>query len=98
MYFYKNGKLTIKDDYCVKCMNCIAAMPEALKPGDIKGAQLRIGAKAPIVQGPRLGFILIPFYDINKDKDENYSTFIDLIERIWEFWDEYGKIERELES
>jgi len=89
--FYKNGKLTIKDDYCVKCMNCIAAMPEALKPGDIKGAQLRIGAKAPIVQGPRLGFILIPFYDINKDKDENYSTFIDLIERIWEFWDEYGK-------
>jgi len=72
-------------------MHCIATMPRALKPGDVKGAQLRLGAKAPVVDGPRLGFLLLPFYDINKDKEDGYSYFTDLVQRIWDFWDEHGK-------
>lgn len=88
---FKDNKLNINDRFCVKCMNCIAAMPKALKPGDVKGAQLRLGAKAPVVDGPRLGFLLLPFYDINKDKEDGYSYFTDLVQRIWDFWDEYGK-------
>ena len=88
---YKDGILKINDNYCVKCMHCISAMPKALSPGDEKGAQLRLGAKAPIVEGPRLGFVLVPFYDIKKDMEEGYPFFTDLVQRIWDFWDEYGK-------
>jgi sulfite reductase alpha subunit len=88
---FKNNKISIDNSFCVKCMHCIATMPKALKPGDIKGAQLRLGAKAPVVHGPRLGFLLLPFYDINKDKEDGYSYFTDLVQRIWDFWDEYGK-------
>jgi sulfite reductase alpha subunit len=88
---FKDNKLFINNKFCVKCMHCISSMPKALRQGDIKGAQLRIGAKAPIVHGPRLGFILIPYYDINQDKNDGYSYFTDLIQRIWDFWDEKGK-------
>jgi len=87
---YTDGKLTIDDSNCVKCMHCINSMPKALRPGLEKGAQIRIGAKVPMVQGPRLGFILIPFYDVNKDKEEDYAFLKDLIQKIWDFWDEYG--------
>jgi len=87
---YADGKLTIDDSNCVKCMHCINSMPKALRPGLEKGAQIRIGAKVPMVQGPRLGFILVPFYDVNKDKEEDYAFLKDLIQKIWDFWDEYG--------
>ncbi|AHF97346.1 sulfite reductase [Desulfurella acetivorans A63] len=87
---YTDGKLTIDDSNCVKCMHCINSMPKALRPGLEKGAQIRIGAKVPMVQDPRLGFILIPFYDVNKDKEEDYAFLKDLIQKIWDFWDEYG--------
>jgi sulfite reductase alpha subunit len=88
--YYTDGKLAIDDSNCVKCMHCINSMPKALRPGLQKGAQIRIGAKVPMVQGPRLGFILVPFYDINKDKEEDYAFLKDLIQKIWDFWDEYG--------
>ncbi len=87
---YADGKLAIDDSNCVKCMHCINSMPKALRPGLEKGAQIRIGAKVPMVQGPRLGFILVPFYDVNKDKEEDYAFLKDLIQKIWDFWDEYG--------
>ena len=88
---FDGEKLTIDDSSCVKCMHCINTMPKALRPGVEKGAQIRLGAKVPMVQGPRLGFVLIPFYDVEEDKKNNYAFFKDLVQRIWDFWDEYGQ-------
>ena len=88
---YDDEKLTIDDSNCVKCMHCIAAMPKALRPGVKRGAQLRIGGKVPMVQGPRLGFVLVPFYDVEEDRKNDYAWFKDLVQRIWDFWDEYGQ-------
>ena len=83
-----NGeKLTIKNRECVRCMHCINAMPKALRPGVEKGATLLIGAKAPIVQGALLSSVLVPFVP----EDELEETLQELIDRVWEFWDEHGK-------
>ena len=82
-----NGKLTIENKECVRCMHCINAMPKALRPGVEKGAALLIGSKAPIVQGALLSSVLVPFVP----QEELFDTIKELISRVWEFWDEYGK-------
>jgi len=79
--------LTIDDENCVKCMHCINAMPKALRPGEDRGATLLLGAKAPIVQGALLSSVLVPFIKL----EPPYSELKDLIERIWDFWNEHGK-------
>ncbi len=88
---FNGEELTIDDSNCVKCMHCINTMPKALRPGVVRGAQIRLGAKVPMVQGPRLGFVLIPFYDVEKDRENDYEFFKDLVQKIWDFWDEYGQ-------
>ena len=80
-------KLTIDNRECVRCMNCINIMPKALAPGKEKGATLLIGSKAPIVQGALLSSVLVPFVP----REELLDTLKELISRVWEFWDEYGK-------
>jgi dissimilatory sulfite reductase alpha subunit len=80
-------KLTIENRDCVRCMHCINVMPKALRPGKEKGATILIGAKAPIVQGALLGSVLVPFVP----EEELMDTLKELISRVWEFWDEYGK-------
>ena len=80
-------KLAIENHECVRCMHCINVMPKALRPGKERGAVVLIGAKAPIVQGALLSSVLIPFVPA----DELFETLKELIARIWEFWDEYGK-------
>ena len=80
-------KLTIENRDCVRCMHCINVMPKALRPGKEKGATILIGAKAPIVQGALLASVLVPFVP----EDELMDTLKELISRVWEFWDEYGK-------
>ncbi len=82
-----NGKLTINNKDCVRCMHCINVMPKALRPGTERGATLLIGAKAPIVQGALLSAVLVPFVPAA----ELEETLKELIGRVWEFWDEYGK-------
>ncbi len=82
-----NGKLTINNRECVRCMHCINVMPKALRPGVEKGAALLIGSKAPIVQGALLSSVLVPFVP----QEELFDTIKELISRVWEFWDEYGK-------
>jgi sulfite reductase alpha subunit len=83
-----DGKtLTIENRECVRCMHCINAMPNALGPGNERGATLLIGAKAPIVQGALLSSVLVPFVPA----EELAATIKELIGRVWEFWDEYGK-------
>ena len=82
-----NGKLTINNRECVRCMHCINVMPKALRPGVEKGAALLVGSKAPIVQGALLSSVLVPFVP----QEELFDTIKELISRVWEFWDEYGK-------
>jgi sulfite reductase alpha subunit len=84
-----NGRLTIDDKECVHCMHCINVMPKALRPGKDRGATILIGAKAPIMEGALLSSVLVPFIKI--DDPEEYEQFKELINRIWEFWNEFGK-------
>jgi sulfite reductase alpha subunit len=82
-----DGKtLSIDNKECVKCMHCINLMPKALAPGKERGATVLIGAKAPIIEGAQLSSVLIPFMEIKPP----YQELKDLIEKIWEFWDEHG--------
>jgi sulfite reductase alpha subunit len=83
-----DGKqLAINNRECVRCMHCINVMPKALRPGKEKGATLLIGSKAPIVQGALLSSVLVPFVPA----EELEETIKELVSRVWEFWDEYGK-------
>jgi sulfite reductase alpha subunit len=80
-------RLAINNRECVRCMHCINVMPKALRPGNEKGAAVLIGAKAPIVQGALLSSVLIPFVPAA----ELLDTLKELISRVWDFWNEYGK-------
>ncbi len=80
-------KLAIANRECVRCMHCINVMPKALAPGKERGATILIGSKAPIVQGALLSSVLVPFVP----EAELKETIDELIKRVWEFWDEYGK-------
>ncbi len=82
-----NGKLTINNRECVRCMHCINVMPKALRPGTERGAALLIGSKAPIVQGALLSSVLVPFVP----EAELLDTIKELVSRVWDFWEEYGK-------
>jgi dissimilatory sulfite reductase alpha subunit len=84
---WEGGKLTIENRECVRCMHCINVMPKALRPGKERGAAILVGSKAPIVQGALLSSVLIPFVP----REELLETLKELLKRIWEFWDEYGK-------
>ncbi len=82
-----DGKeINIDNSNCVKCMHCINVLPKALSPGKERGAAITLGAKAPIVEGALFGSVIIPFMKI----EEPFEEMHDLIERIWEFWDEHG--------
>lgn len=80
-------EIKIDDSDCLKCMHCINVLPKALRVGKKRGAAITLGAKAPIVEGALFGSVVIPFMDLSEGNDELY----DLIERIWEFWDDHGK-------
>jgi len=84
---WDGDELHIDDTNCVKCMHCINVMPKALRPGDDRGATILLGAKAPIVEGALLSSVLVPFIKF----EPPYTELKDLIERIWDFWGEYGK-------
>jgi dissimilatory sulfite reductase alpha subunit len=80
-------KLNINNRECVRCMHCINAMPKALRPGVEAGATILLGAKAPIVAGALLSSVLVPFIPA----EELEESMNELIDAIWEFWDEHGK-------
>jgi sulfite reductase alpha subunit len=84
---WDGAKLTIDNRECVRCMHCINVMPKALRPGVETGATLLIGGKAPIVQGALLSSVLVPFVPAA----ELEETIKELLSRLLEFWDEYGK-------
>jgi sulfite reductase alpha subunit len=80
-------KLTIQNRECVRCMHCINVLPKALRPGVETGATLLIGGKAPIVHGALLSSVLVPFVPAAEIEE----TVKELITRLWDFWDEYGR-------
>jgi sulfite reductase alpha subunit len=84
---WKDGKLTIQNSECVRCMHCINVMPKALLPGKERGAAILIGSKAPIVNGALLSSVLVPFVPA----EDLHETIVELNKRLWEFWDENGK-------
>lgn len=85
-------KLTIDDGECNRCMHCINLMPKALRPGVEKGATILVGGKAPIVRGALLSWVIVPFMKM----EAPYTEVKDLIRRIWEWWDENGKMRERL--
>ena len=84
---WDGNEIAIDDSNCVKCMHCINVMPKGLRPGKDRGATILLGSKAPIVEGALLSSVLVPFMKMESPYDE----LKDLIERIWDFWGEYGK-------
>ncbi len=85
---YDGKEIHIDNSQCNRCMHCINVMPKALRPGTDIGATILIGAKAPIVEGAILSSVLVPF--MKMDKEDDYQEFKDLMEKIWDFWDEHG--------
>lgn len=91
--FDENKKeLKIHNEDCTRCMHCINVMPKALRPGKDKGATILIGAKAPIVEGALLSWVLVPFMKMEPPYDE----FKELVKKIFEWWDENGKMRERL--
>jgi len=85
-------KLTINDAECNRCMHCINLMPKALRPGKEKGATILVGGKAPIVRGALLSWVIVPFMKM----EPPYTEFKELVRKIWEWWDENGKMRERL--
>lgn len=81
------GKLSINNKECSRCMHCITKMTKALRPGKEKGLSILIGAKAPIVVGSLLSWVIVPFMSVKPPYDELY----DVIMKIIEWWDENAK-------
>jgi len=85
--FYEDGKLSINNAECTRCMHCINVMPRALRPGLDTGASILVGAKAPILEGAQMGSLIIPFIKM----EEPYDEFKEFVEKMWDWWDENGK-------
>jgi sulfite reductase alpha subunit len=84
--------LSIDNKECNRCMHCINVMPKALAVGKERGATILVGGKAPIVHGALLSWVVVPFIKMEPPYDE----FKDLVRRIWEWWDENGKMRERL--
>ncbi len=84
---YNGSELKIDDENCSRCMHCISKMTKALKPTGERGATILIGAKAPIVVGSLLSWVVVPFIKM----EPPYTEFKELVEKIWEWWDDNAK-------
>jgi sulfite reductase alpha subunit len=80
-------KLKIYNEDCTRCMHCINLMSKALRQSEERGATILIGGKAPILQGALLSWVIVPFMKL----EPPYEELKDLIFRIQDWWDEYGK-------
>lgn len=86
-FHYEGGQVKINDKECVRCMHCINVMPRALRIGNDRGASILVGAKAPILDGPQMSSLLVPFVPVEAPYDE----VKEVIENIWDWWMEEGK-------
>jgi len=84
---WDGSKMEIDNSNCVHCMHCINKMTKALRVGTDRGATMLLGAKAPIVEGAMLASVIVPFMKL----EEPFENMKELIEALWEVWDEDGK-------
>jgi sulfite reductase alpha subunit len=84
--------VSIENQECNRCMHCINILPRGLRPGKDRGATILVGGKAPIVKGALLSWVIVPFMKMEPPFDE----IKELIENIWEWWDENGKMRERL--
>ncbi|MBI5304578.1 MAG: dissimilatory-type sulfite reductase subunit alpha [Chloroflexi bacterium] len=89
---WDGSTLKIEDRECNRCMHCINLMPKALRPGNERGASILVGGKAPIVHGAMLGWVVVPFIKL----EPPYDNLIELVNKIFEWWDENGKMRERL--
>ncbi|NLP43636.1 MAG: dissimilatory-type sulfite reductase subunit alpha [Peptococcaceae bacterium] len=82
-------ELTVNAEDCSRCMHCINVMPKAIQPGKEKGASILIGGKSTIVLSAFMSWVIVPFMKMESEND--YEEFKDLLNRIWDWWDEHGK-------
>jgi sulfite reductase alpha subunit len=87
-YNSETKELSVKAEDCTRCMHCINVLPKAVRPGKEKGATLMIGGKATILRSAFLSWVIVPFMPL----EAPYTELKDLIGRIWEWWDEHGKV------
>jgi sulfite reductase alpha subunit len=80
-------ELTVEGADCSRCMHCVNVMHKAIKQGTEKGATVLIGAKSTIVKSAFMSWVIVPFMKM----EAPYTEFKDLLNRIWEWWDENGK-------
>jgi sulfite reductase alpha subunit len=91
-YDEEKKEIKIDNSNCVRCMHCINVLPKALKPGDDRGATILMGGKAPILEGPVMSWVIVPFMKMEPPYDE----LKELAEAVWDFWDENGKFRERL--
>lgn len=84
---FVGGTLSIDNDECVRCMHCINALPNALSPGQDRGAMLLVGGKAPVLGGALLSSVLVPFIKM----ESPHADIKELLGAIWSLWADHGK-------
>ncbi len=82
----KGKELVVDHENCVRCMHCINVMHKALKPGKDRGVTICLGAKRTLRIGDTMSSVIVPFMPLQSDED--FEALTDLIDRIWEFWNE----------
>lgn len=84
----KGKELVVDHEDCVRCMHCINVMHKALKPGKDKGVTICLGAKRTLKIGDTMSSVIVPFMKL--ETEEDYEKLTDLIDRMWEFWNDNG--------
>jgi sulfite reductase alpha subunit len=84
----KGKELVVDHDNCVRCMHCLNVMHKALKPGKEKGVTICLGAKRTLKIGDTMSSVIVPFMPL--ETDEDFKKLTDLIDRIWEFWNDHA--------
>ncbi len=80
-------ELTVNAEDCVHCLHCINMMPKAVSIGKKRGATLLIGGKAPVVKGAMIGWVLVPFMEM----EAPYTELKELIDKIIDWWADNAK-------
>jgi len=91
---HETKELTVIAEDCSRCMHCINVMPKAIRPGQEKGATILLGGKSTIVQSAFMSWVIVPF--MKMESEDDYAEFKDLLNRIWDWWDENGKTRERL--
>ena len=84
----KGKQLVFEDDDCLHCMHCINVMHKALRPGKDRGATILLGGKRTLKIGDTMSSVIVPFMKL--ETEEDWEKFTDLVERIWDFWNDNG--------